>query len=196
MVSNEQRQKLQRRQLLTEYGTESIEIIETAEQKRWFLTWQWSSSSSFHLVFSSLCICGIFWLNSLSDHGIIEKRASAVAEDQILGSSRRDSTRSLLLLRHAESSWDVPANMADEDRPLTYVGIQDAQRLGKYLHRHHIPLPDHVYASPTNRTRATWAFVKESWALLLLPDDGFKATNTRTNALFTKCRVSSRTLRL
>jgi len=44
-----------------------------------------------------------------------------------------DTTRRLILLRHAKSDWpDVP----DRDRPLAKRGRRDAPRIGRWLHEH------------------------------------------------------------
>ena len=68
-------------------------------------------------------------------------------------------TRTLLLLRHAKSSWDDPS-LDDFDRPLAPRGRRDAPRMGELL-RHHGWHPDTVLCSPSARTRETWAAVAE-----------------------------------
>ena len=63
-----------------------------------------------------------------------------------------DTTRRLLLLRHAKSDWpDVP----DRDRPLAKRGRRDAPVIGRWLHDHGY-LPDVVVCSAARRTRETW----------------------------------------
>jgi phosphohistidine phosphatase len=107
--------------------------------------------------------------------------------------------KTLLLLRHAKSSWDDPS-LSDFDRPLSPKGIQDAESLGKYLnnllihtnannlmedqqqhHKNHsaeqllrLPLlpPDIIYVSPSVRTRATLELVARYWTALA--GDGYK----------------------
>ncbi|HEY7544957.1 MAG TPA: histidine phosphatase family protein [Blastocatellia bacterium] len=67
--------------------------------------------------------------------------------------------KTLLLLRHAKSSWDEP-NLRDFDRPLAKRGKRDAPRMGEAL-RERGPLPDFVLCSPAQRARSTMkAFVK------------------------------------
>ena len=66
-----------------------------------------------------------------------------------------DTTRQLILLRHAKSDWpDVP----DRDRPLAKRGRRDAPRIGKWLHEHGYQ-PDVVVCSDARRTRQTWDLV-------------------------------------
>ena len=66
-----------------------------------------------------------------------------------------DTTRRLILLRHAKSDWpDVP----DRDRPLAKRGRRDAPRVGRWLHEHGYQ-PDVVVCSAARRTRQTWDLV-------------------------------------
>ena len=61
--------------------------------------------------------------------------------------------KTLLLLRHAKSSWD-DSSLADFDRPLAGRGERDAPRVGKAL-RKRGPLPDLIISSPAARAKAT-----------------------------------------
>jgi phosphohistidine phosphatase len=66
-----------------------------------------------------------------------------------------DTTRRLILLRHAKSEWpDVP----DVDRPLAKRGRRDAPRMGRWLHDHGY-LPDAVVCSTARRAQQTWELV-------------------------------------
>ena len=66
-----------------------------------------------------------------------------------------DTTRRLILLRHAKSDWpDVP----DRDRPLAKRGRRDAPRIGRWLHEHGYQ-PDIVVCSAARRTQQTWDLV-------------------------------------
>jgi phosphohistidine phosphatase len=66
-----------------------------------------------------------------------------------------DTTRRLILLRHAKSDWpDVP----DHDRPLAKRGRRDAPRIGRWLHEHGYQ-PDVVVCSAARRSRQTWDLV-------------------------------------
>lgn len=63
----------------------------------------------------------------------------------------------LLLLRHAKSSWDYPA-LADYDRPLAKRGQKAAPRMGAEIAALGLR-PDLVLCSPAVRTRETLALV-------------------------------------
>jgi phosphohistidine phosphatase len=66
-----------------------------------------------------------------------------------------DTTRRLILLRHAKSDWpDVP----DRDRPLAKRGRRDAPRIARWLHEQGYQ-PDVVVVSAATRTRQTWDLV-------------------------------------
>ena len=66
-----------------------------------------------------------------------------------------DTTRRLILLRHAKSDWpDVP----DRDRPLAKRGRRDAPRIGRWLHAQGYQ-PDVVVVSAATRTLQTWDLV-------------------------------------
>jgi len=47
--------------------------------------------------------------------------------------------KSLLILRHAKSSWKHP-ELTDHDRPLNKRGKRDAPRIGKILRSEHLIL--------------------------------------------------------
>ncbi|WP_170561453.1 SixA phosphatase family protein [Ruegeria atlantica] len=63
-------------------------------------------------------------------------------------------TRTLILTRHAKSSWDSPA-LADHDRPLNKRGRRSASAIGAWL-RSNDWLPQEVLSSSSVRTRETW----------------------------------------
>ena len=65
--------------------------------------------------------------------------------------------RSLLLLRHAKSSWDDPS-LDDFDRPLAKRGREAASRIAEEMALRGWQ-PDHALISPALRTRQTWEFV-------------------------------------
>ncbi|HVW54769.1 MAG TPA: histidine phosphatase family protein [Rhizobiaceae bacterium] len=66
--------------------------------------------------------------------------------------------KSLLLMRHAKSSWD-DGSLADIDRPLAARGREAANIVtGELVRRGWIP--DHVLVSPSRRTRETWAILE------------------------------------
>lgn len=68
--------------------------------------------------------------------------------------------KTLLLLRHAKSSWDDPA-LRDFDRPLAARGKRDAPEIGKALETRG-PLPDLIISSPAARARETLEAVIKS----------------------------------
>jgi phosphohistidine phosphatase len=59
----------------------------------------------------------------------------------------------LLLIRHAKSSWANPLQ-SDFERPLNERGKQDAPEMGKKLKKHGV-VPDLIIASSAKRTRQT-----------------------------------------
>ena len=82
----------------------------------------------------------------------------------LLSYAPQKSSFSLLLLRHAKSSWEDP-DLSDEQRPLNSKGINDAQRLGAFLMKHEVHFPDMILASPSVRTRQTLKLVQSNnWA--------------------------------
>ncbi|RMH22993.1 MAG: histidine phosphatase family protein [Gemmatimonadetes bacterium] len=66
--------------------------------------------------------------------------------------------KTLLLLRHAKSSWDEPS-LDDFDRPLSARGRRDAPRIGRWIAEHELA-PDLALVSPARRTRETWSLVE------------------------------------
>lgn len=63
-------------------------------------------------------------------------------------------TLTLILMRHAKSSWDDPA-LNDHDRPLNKRGIASAQAMGQWL-RDADHLPDTCISSTSLRTTQTF----------------------------------------
>ena len=61
--------------------------------------------------------------------------------------------KSLLILRHAKSSWSHPG-LSDHDRPLNKRGKRDAPRMGKLLLDEDL-LPDLIISSTAKRARKT-----------------------------------------
>ena len=68
--------------------------------------------------------------------------------------------RTLLLLRHAKSSWDDSA-LEDFDRPLAPRGENAAPLMAAYLKKIGLR-PDLVLCSPAARARQTWSLVSRS----------------------------------
>lgn len=69
-------------------------------------------------------------------------------------------TRTLLLLRHAKSSWK-DTSLADYDRPLNERGLYDAPRMGALLGRQ-TPLPDLIISSSARRAHDTTKLAVEA----------------------------------
>lgn len=63
-------------------------------------------------------------------------------------------TRTLILTRHAKSSWDDPT-LEDHDRPLNKRGVRSATALAGWFHDKGL-VPDQVLSSSSERTRETW----------------------------------------
>lgn len=61
--------------------------------------------------------------------------------------------KTLLLLRHAKSSWDNEG-LTDYDRPLNDRGRRDAPRMGKLI-RHEELIPDLIISSSAKRAATT-----------------------------------------
>ena len=61
--------------------------------------------------------------------------------------------KTLLVLRHAKSSWKYP-ELSDYDRPLNSRGKRDAPRMGKYLRQQGL-IPDRILTSSAKRARKT-----------------------------------------
>jgi len=68
--------------------------------------------------------------------------------------------KTLLILRHAKSSWDNPS-LSDYDRPLNKRGKRDAPRMGKHIQEHGL-VPDRILTSSAKRARKTAAKVAKA----------------------------------
>lgn len=73
---------------------------------------------------------------------------------------REDNVKTLLIMRHAKSSWDDP-NLDDHERPLNKRGKHDAPRMGDLLRAENL-LPDLVLSSTAIRARRTAELVVQS----------------------------------
>ncbi|MGR3320840.1 MAG: SixA phosphatase family protein [Pseudooceanicola sp.] len=67
-------------------------------------------------------------------------------------------TRTLILIRHAKSSWDDP-QLEDFDRPLNKRGRKSARAVGQWLHETGY-VPEAVLCSSAARTRETFDRLK------------------------------------
>jgi len=75
--------------------------------------------------------------------------------------------KTLLLLRHAKSSWDDD-RLPDHDRPLAPRGRRAAPAMARLLQRRELT-PDRVLCSTAARTRESWALVQEELGLEATP---------------------------
>jgi phosphohistidine phosphatase len=85
--------------------------------------------------------------------------------------------QTLILLRHAKSSWDHPG-LDDFDRPLADRGLKAAPRMGDYLQSQSIK-PDLIVCSSSVRTRQTLALITpqlDSQPKAIFEDDLYLAT--------------------
>ena len=67
--------------------------------------------------------------------------------------------KTLLLLRHAKSSWDEPG-LPDHDRPLSKRGLKNARRMGAVLRENELA-PGLIISSTAKRARLTAEIVAE-----------------------------------
>jgi phosphohistidine phosphatase len=67
--------------------------------------------------------------------------------------------KTLLLLRHAKSSWNQP-DLHDHDRPLNKRGKKEAPRVGSYLKNNNL-VPDLILSSTARRAHDTALAVAE-----------------------------------
>ena len=65
--------------------------------------------------------------------------------------------KTLLLMRHAKSSWDHP-NLSDYDRPLNQRGERDAPKMGAWLTEMDV-IPEKIICSTAKRARQTVALL-------------------------------------
>ena len=68
--------------------------------------------------------------------------------------------KTLLIMRHAKSSWNYPER-SDYDRPLNGRGKRDAPRMGEHLRQAGL-IPDRILTSSAKRARKTASKVAKS----------------------------------
>jgi phosphohistidine phosphatase len=69
--------------------------------------------------------------------------------------SEATNQRTLVLVRHGKSSWDLDVD--DHERPLSARGRRDAEAIGRWLSQRSLH-PDLVFCSTAIRTRQTWQY--------------------------------------
>ncbi|MGW9632319.1 SixA phosphatase family protein [Agromyces sp. NPDC055520] len=82
---------------------------------------------------------------------------TAPAGMRATGPTEGRTVKTLVLMRHAKSSWESPG-LADHDRPLNDRGREDAPRMGRRLVERGIE-PDVIITSTAERARSTAALV-------------------------------------
>lgn len=82
--------------------------------------------------------------------------------------------KTLLLMRHAKSTWDDP-QLSDRDRPLNHRGEKDAARMGKML-KHEDLIPQAILSSTAVRASQT--------AEILAEKAGYKGEITYLDGLY------------
>ncbi len=92
-------------------------------------------------------------LNDALQPLLLRRPAAHNSAVHTIGSRARTPERTLLLMRHAKSSWQ-DESLADRDRPLTKRGKKDALAMGDLLLRRGW-VPDVILASPAKRARST-----------------------------------------
>jgi len=73
------------------------------------------------------------------------------------------SNRTILIMRHAKSSWD-DSSLRDFERPLNERGRRDAPAIGKTLVKHGV-IPDFIISSPALRAKQTVQYLKNIFGL-------------------------------
>ncbi|MBX7171567.1 MAG: histidine phosphatase family protein [Pyrinomonadaceae bacterium] len=68
--------------------------------------------------------------------------------------------KTLLIMRHAKSSWDNP-DWSDFERPLNKRGLKTAPFMGSIIYTNNIR-PDLIISSPAKRAKQTAVLVKET----------------------------------
>src|SRR6188768_2669310 len=71
-------------------------------------------------------------------------------------------SKTLLLIRHAKSSWDDPSQQ-DYDRPLNDRGKTDAPAMAKRLHKEKAITLDGIISSPAKRAFSTAKFFADEF---------------------------------
>ncbi len=69
--------------------------------------------------------------------------------------------KTLLIMRHAKSSWKNYPELSDYERPLNKRGKRDAPRMGDHLHQTGL-VPDQILTSSAKRARKTASRVAKS----------------------------------
>ncbi|MFY9796078.1 MAG: histidine phosphatase family protein [Candidatus Nitrosopolaris sp.] len=82
--------------------------------------------------------------------------------------------KSVLILRHAKSTWKHP-DLNDHDRPISKRGKRDAPRMGELLQNEHL-VPEFIISSTAKRARSTAKVVAKA--------SGYKGEITFNRSLY------------
>jgi phosphohistidine phosphatase len=93
--------------------------------------------------------------------GFVESTTMAVVPSVSHQACHR-TMKTLLLLRHAKSSWKNPS-LADHERPLNKRGRKAAPRIGRWIATHGLQ-PDLVLCSTATRARETLQLLLPEWS--------------------------------
>ena len=95
-----------------------------------------------------------------SSHGARVFNVQAIDVDNVEGVTLLPRMKTLLVLRHAKSSWNDPA-LDDHERPLNKRGRRDGPRMGELVREYGL-IPDVVISSDAVRARLTAEAVAEA----------------------------------
>lgn len=99
-------------------------------------------------------------LGGTPDRADFQNAAAQVDLDNVEGVTLFLTMKTLLLLRHAKSSWNNPA-LDDHERPLNERGRRDGPRMGQLMREQGL-IPDVVISSDAVRARLTAEAVVEA----------------------------------
>ncbi|MFM8320243.1 MAG: SixA phosphatase family protein [Chloroflexota bacterium] len=105
--------------------------------------------------------------------------------------------KTLLILRHAKSSWKTDG-LPDHERPLNARGLKDAPQVGQRLVEHGL-LPERVLCSTARRARNTAELVVDACGYtgdLTLLDELYEATAGTYLAALARCAGEAGTVLL
>jgi len=76
--------------------------------------------------------------------------------------------KSVILFRHGQAGWGNNIFGKDYDKPLTSIGIKDAEKMGKYLSTMK-SIPDLIISSTANRAKTTMeiAYNSGNWESII-----------------------------